>query len=40
MGYSVFSDGASVAASILIDQEQSSSFQRFKCAVLISGTLP
>ena len=35
-----FSDGASVAASILINQERSSSFRPFKYAVLISSTLP
>ena len=35
-----FSEGASVAANVLIEQERSSSFRPFKCAVLISGTPP
>ena len=35
-----FSEGASVVANVLIEQERSSLFRPFKCAVLVSGTPP
>ena len=35
-----FSEGASIAANILIEQERSSSVRPFKCAILISGLPP
>ena len=35
-----FSEGASIAANVLIEQQRSSSFGPFKCAIFISGTPP
>ena len=35
-----FSEGASIVANLLIDQQRSSSVRPFKCAILISGLPP